>query len=84
MDSESPLNWNNILNTNLSKLISSPDDLLDSEQYNSFNFTYILICLIFLLCFFFCLLIYQNNKIIFNRKSKYTPTELDDDHTMWC
>ena len=72
MTSESPLNWDKIIEPSAT-MISIDNNLLDSEIDIHLNYTILLTIIIILLCFFFCILLYNNhninNRLIYNNLS---------------
>ena len=84
MESESPLNWDKIMEP-VTSMVPVTNNLLDSDSYNDlhFNYTILLTFIIIILCLLFCLLLYNNNNIsnksIFNNR----PTPDDDDMVAW-
>ncbi len=84
MTSESPLNWDKIMEPT-ANMISTDNNLLDSDTNIHFNYTIFLTILIIILCFFFCLLLYNNhnisNKLVYN---KNLLLDDNDDTVPWC
>lgn len=82
MTSESPLNWDKIMEPT-TNMITIDNNLLDSDVDIQLN--YIIFLIIIILCLFFCLLLYNNNNI--NNKLVYNKNLLlddNDDSVRWC
>jgi len=85
MDSESPLNWDKIMEPTTNMVPIDNNNLLDSEVEISFNYTIVLTIIIILLSFFFCLLLYNNHNIntkLIYKNSSLTENE-DCDRKLW-